>query len=65
MNIEIGHSNGGQGAWYYMSHHPDSVIAGTPAAGYIKIQQYVPYFWNGFAHVDSILQGVNIYYVSF
>ncbi|CAG8515817.1 2966_t:CDS:10 [Funneliformis caledonium] len=53
-----GHSNGGQGAWYYMSHYPDSVIAGTPAAGYVKIQHYVPYFWNSFAHIDSILKGI-------
>ncbi|CAI2175803.1 10972_t:CDS:10 [Funneliformis geosporum] len=53
-----GHSNGGQGAWYYMSHYPDSVIAGTPAAGYVKIQHYVPYFWNSYAHIDPILKGI-------
>ena len=26
--IYTGHSNGGQGAWWYTSHFPDSVLAG-------------------------------------
>ncbi|CAB4492540.1 hypothetical protein RhiirA1_538356 [Rhizophagus irregularis] len=53
-----GHSNGGQGAWYFISHYPDLVIASTPAAGYVKIQQYVPYFWNSYAYIDPILKGI-------
>ncbi|CAH1756508.1 258_t:CDS:10 [Entrophospora sp. SA101] len=54
------HSNGGQGAWFYISHYPDSIIAGTPVAGYIKIQYYVPYYWNSDAYIDPILKGVGI-----
>ncbi|CAG8568986.1 1077_t:CDS:10 [Cetraspora pellucida] len=53
-----GHSNGGQGAWFFMSHFPDSVIAGNPAAAYTKIQKYVPYYWNSEAHLDPILKGI-------
>ncbi|CAG8683090.1 32561_t:CDS:10, partial [Racocetra persica] len=53
-----GHSNGGQGAWFFMSHFPDSVIAGTPAAAYTKIQRYVPYYWNSESHLDPILKGI-------
>ena len=33
-----GHSNGGQGVWYTMTHQPDSVFAGSPVAGYSSIQ---------------------------
>ncbi|CAG8489151.1 15329_t:CDS:10 [Acaulospora morrowiae] len=53
-----GHSNGGQGAWFFISHFPDLVVAGTPVAGFSKIQNYVPYHWNGEAHVDPILRGI-------
>ncbi|CAG8492394.1 12560_t:CDS:10, partial [Gigaspora rosea] len=53
-----GHSNGGQGAWFFMTHFPDSVIAGTPAAAFTKIQSYVPYYWNSDAHLDPILKGI-------
>jgi pimeloyl-ACP methyl ester carboxylesterase len=27
--VVVGHSNGGQGAWYLASHFPDRVVAGT------------------------------------
>ncbi|KAG1749124.1 uncharacterized protein EDB91DRAFT_1235611 [Suillus paluster] len=40
--IVIGHSNGGQGAWYVASRWPDKVKAVVAAAGYIKSQAYVP-----------------------
>ena len=56
--VLMGHSNGGQGAWYSASRYPDKVIGGrsyfsvtgnqhdlslvVPAAGYIKSQSYVP-----------------------
>jgi len=33
-----GHSNGGQGTWYTMTHQPDYVFAGAPVAGYSSIQ---------------------------
>ncbi|KAK6399035.1 hypothetical protein LTR65_000593 [Meristemomyces frigidus] len=41
-----GHSNGGQGVWYALTHRPDKVIAAAPLSGYSSIQNYVPYtFW--------------------
>ena len=41
-----GHSNGGQGTTYIMTHWPDSVVAAAPVSGYLSIPQYVPYqFW--------------------
>ncbi|KAF2146112.1 uncharacterized protein K452DRAFT_106041 [Aplosporella prunicola CBS 121167] len=41
-----GHSNGGQGAWYTMTHRPDKIIAAAPVSGYASIERYVPYeFW--------------------
>jgi pimeloyl-ACP methyl ester carboxylesterase len=40
--VLIGHSNGGQGAWFMASRYPDRVLAVVPAAGYIKSQSYVP-----------------------
>ncbi|KAI9027606.1 hypothetical protein CLU79DRAFT_832973 [Phycomyces nitens] len=53
------HSNGGQGAWYLGSHYPDRAIAVIPAAGYIKIQDYVSYAnWNGSSHADPLLKGL-------
>ena len=38
-----GHSNGGQGALYALTHHPDKIIGAAPVAGYLSIQKYVPY----------------------
>lgn len=38
-----GHSNGGQGVWYILSHQPDHVLAAAAASGYLSIQTYVPY----------------------
>jgi Prolyl oligopeptidase family len=41
-----GHSNGGQGTWYILLHHPDKVLAAAPVSGYLSIHTYVPYqFW--------------------
>ncbi|KAI7473951.1 alpha/beta-hydrolase [Hortaea werneckii] len=41
-----GHSNGGQGTWYALTHRPDKIIAAAPVSGYSSIQNYVPYtFW--------------------
>ncbi|KAF7725436.1 hypothetical protein EC973_009610 [Apophysomyces ossiformis] len=57
--IYIGHSNGGQGTWYLGTHFPDKAIAAVPAAGYIKIQDYVSYAnWIGQSHTDPLLRGV-------
>lgn len=44
--LVAGHSNGGQGAWFALLHHPDRIIAAAIASGYASIQKYVPYsFW--------------------
>ncbi|GIZ46594.1 hypothetical protein CKM354_000971400 [Cercospora kikuchii] len=44
--LVAGHSNGGQGTWYTLLHHPDNIIAAAPLSGYSSIQNYVPYtFW--------------------
>ncbi|KAF9036995.1 hypothetical protein BDZ89DRAFT_1061691 [Hymenopellis radicata] len=40
--ILLGHSNGGQGAWYSAARYPDRVVAVVPASAYIKSQSYVP-----------------------
>lgn len=43
----VGHSNGGQGTWYTLTHRPDNAIAAAPISGYSSIQNYVPYhFWS-------------------
>ncbi|KAK4056149.1 hypothetical protein OIO90_002880 [Microbotryomycetes sp. JL221] len=55
----LGHSNGGQGAWYLMSRYPDWVVGGIPASGYVKIQDYVPYHLSVAAHYrDPLLTGI-------
>jgi predicted esterase len=56
--IIMGHSNGGQGCWWYTSHYPDRVLAAVPASGFLKIQMYVPYYLHvGFAHADPMIRG--------
>lgn len=41
--IVTGHSNGGQGTWYALTHRPDKIIAAAPVSGYASIQKYVSY----------------------
>ena len=42
-----GHSNGGQGSWFTLTHSPDKVKAAAPVSGYSSIEKYVPYvFWH-------------------
>ncbi|KAL1648008.1 hypothetical protein SLS58_002333 [Diplodia intermedia] len=42
-----GHSNGGQGTWYALTHRPDRIIGAVPVSGYLSIERYVPYeFWS-------------------
>ncbi|KAG9321131.1 hypothetical protein KVV02_005257 [Mortierella alpina] len=54
-----GHSNGGQGAWFMVTHFPDKAIAATPAAGYVNIKQYVPFTgWLSNSYTDSHLRGL-------
>lgn len=44
--LVAGHSNGGQGTWYFLTHRPDKIIAAAELSGYASIQSYVPYtFW--------------------
>ncbi|KAK0197474.1 hypothetical protein F5146DRAFT_48465 [Armillaria mellea] len=57
--IILGHSNGGQGAWYIASRYPDRVLGVIPAAAYIKSQSYVPLTFSRSAHfMDPILLSV-------
>lgn len=45
--IVTGHSNGGHGVWYILTHHPDRVVGAAPVSGYLSHQQYVPYtYWH-------------------
>ncbi|KAL2913539.1 hypothetical protein HK105_206999 [Polyrhizophydium stewartii] len=57
--VYVGHSNGGQGAWWMLTHFPDTAIAGVPASGYVKIQHYIPYYMHiGYAYADPILRAI-------
>ncbi|RDW93214.1 uncharacterized protein DSM5745_00536 [Aspergillus mulundensis] len=38
----IGHSNGGQGVWYLITHYPDNVFAAAPVSGYTSIESKPP-----------------------
>ncbi|KAM0100816.1 hypothetical protein ACP6JE_004517 [Aspergillus fumigatus] len=38
--IVVGHSNGGQGAWFLATHYPDKVIAAAPVSGYSSIERF-------------------------
>lgn len=54
--LVAGHSNGGQGVWYALTHRPDSIIAAAPISGYLSIQSYVPFqMWR---EVDPRLIGI-------
>ncbi len=55
----MGHSNGGQGAWYRLAHFPDHVIGGVVAAAYTKVSDYVSFAWKVGRHfTDPALQGL-------
>lgn len=44
--LVTGHSNGGQGTWYTLTHKMDKIIAAAPVSAPSSIQNYVPYlFW--------------------
>ncbi|KAH1592012.1 hypothetical protein KXV95_000985 [Aspergillus fumigatus] len=54
--IVVGHSNGGQGAWFLATHYPDKVIAAAPVSGYSSIEKYVPYnLWQDFEPLLSFV----------
>ncbi|KAJ7756820.1 hypothetical protein DFH07DRAFT_473596 [Mycena maculata] len=48
--VLMGHSNGGQGAWYLAARFPDRVLGVVPAAAYIKSQAYVSLLMSRSAH---------------
>ncbi|KAL1730124.1 hypothetical protein EV714DRAFT_284474 [Schizophyllum commune] len=55
----VGHSNGGQGAWYLASRFPDRVVGVVAAAAYIKSQAYVSLGMGRGAHyADPALNGI-------
>ncbi|KAI0085425.1 hypothetical protein BDY19DRAFT_896611 [Irpex rosettiformis] len=55
----LGHSNGGQGAWYLAERYPDRILAVAPAAAYIKSQAYVPFVQSRSAHfIDPTLRAI-------
>ncbi|PPQ74189.1 hypothetical protein CVT26_004486 [Gymnopilus dilepis] len=57
--VVVGHSNGGQGAWYFASRYPDRVMAVVPAAAYIKSQSYIPLTLSRSAHfIDPTLRSI-------
>ncbi|KAK5058611.1 hypothetical protein LTR84_010874 [Exophiala bonariae] len=41
--LVAGHSNGGQGTWFFSTHRPDRVLAAAAASGYTSIENYVPF----------------------
>ncbi|KAJ8507170.1 hypothetical protein ONZ45_g10429 [Pleurotus djamor] len=57
--VVLGHSNGGQGAWYIASRYPDRVLAVAPMAAYIKSQSYVPWTQSRSGHyLDPALRAI-------
>ncbi|KAJ7074338.1 hypothetical protein C8F01DRAFT_1043491 [Mycena amicta] len=55
----MGHSNGGQGAWYLASRFPDRVLGVVPTAGYIKSQAYVALPMSRSAHfIDPSVRAI-------
>ncbi|KAJ6547143.1 hypothetical protein B0H19DRAFT_255176 [Mycena capillaripes] len=57
--VLMGHSNGGQGAWYLASRFPDRVLGVVPAAAYIKSQAYVPLLMSRSAHfIDPAVRAI-------
>ncbi|PWN23594.1 hypothetical protein BCV69DRAFT_279525 [Microstroma glucosiphilum] len=55
----IGHSNGGQGTWYGLTHLSDRFVGGVVAAGYMSLQEYVPFTWTEGRHsTDPILRAI-------
>ncbi|EXJ93516.1 hypothetical protein A1O1_01908 [Capronia coronata CBS 617.96] len=54
--LVAGHSNGGQGTWFFATHQPDRVLGAAAASGYSSIENYVPYaFWD---EADPLRTGI-------
>ncbi|KAJ7168119.1 hypothetical protein C8R43DRAFT_1060269 [Mycena crocata] len=57
--VLMGHSNGGQGAWYLASRFPDRVLGVVPASAYIKSQAYVSLLMSRSAHfIDPAVRAI-------
>ncbi|KAH6585596.1 hypothetical protein BASA50_001204 [Batrachochytrium salamandrivorans] len=57
--VYVGHGNGGQGAWWMMTHYPDTALAAVPASSYVKIQHYIPYYMHiSYAYADPLLRAI-------
>ncbi|CBQ72100.1 conserved hypothetical protein [Sporisorium reilianum SRZ2] len=55
----MGHSNGGQGAWYRLSRFPDRAIGGMVGSAYTKVSDYVSFGWKVGRHfADPAMQGI-------
>lgn len=54
--LVAGHSNGGQGTWYFASHFPDRTLAAAPASGYTSIKNYVPFSLWTIAEQSTVLE---------
>ncbi|TKY87280.1 hypothetical protein EX895_003957 [Sporisorium graminicola] len=55
----MGHSNGGQGAWYRLSRFPDRTIGGMVGSAYTKVTDYVSFGWKVGRHfTDPALLGI-------
>ena len=54
-----GHSNGGQGAFWCASHYPDRTLGVLPAAAFVKLGLYVPFYLAvGHSFADPMLRGI-------
>lgn len=54
-----GHSMGGHGCWYISTHAPDRALSISPAAGWIKMGMYIPFFTrSGDSLADPNLQNI-------
>lgn len=54
-----GHSMGGHGCWYISTHAPDRALSISPAAGWIKMGMYIPFFTrSGDSLADPHLQSI-------
>lgn len=54
-----GHSMGGHGCWYISTHAPDRALSISPAAGWIKMGMYIPFFTRvGDSLADPHLQSI-------
>ncbi|KZT03565.1 uncharacterized protein LAESUDRAFT_814646 [Laetiporus sulphureus 93-53] len=57
--LVLGHSNGGQGAWFLASRYPDRIVGVVSAAAYIKSQAYVPLTQSRAAHyIDPSMRAI-------